>query len=70
MSSESKNTEIPVLENSCTECHGRGEWKECGLVVKCYLCHGSGTIPTEYGRRVLSLLKSNLKTILFESGIR
>ena len=43
---------LPELETVCEHC--RGKWSDC------HRCGGSGYIPTEFGERVLALLRHNI----------
>lgn len=54
-----KMNEIPILENTCTHCSGRGvfsDFSEEGF-VNCHKCRGTGYIPTEAGLQVISLIR-------------
>ena len=52
---------LPELETLCPECNGdtdyngnpSGPWRPCGS------CDGAGYIPTEFGERVLALIRHN-----------
>lgn len=52
---------LPKLETICPECKGdtdyngnpSGPWRPCGS------CDGAGHIPTEFGVRVLALIRHN-----------
>ena len=55
------------LEVVCTYCHGKGRWQEDGNGRDrvCGMCDGAGYIPTEFGVRVLQLVRHN-RTVLAE----
>lgn len=51
-----------VLENPCTACEGSGgrmgyvnDWHECDK------CSGAGYVPTEFGEKLLDLIRHNLR---------
>lgn len=48
------------LEDVCHWCSGRGRFgcEACGL------CDGSGYVPTEFGEKVLALMRHNFKPML------
>jgi hypothetical protein len=58
---------LPELETLCSACEGdpdyngnpSGPWRPCGS------CGGAGHIPTEFGEKVLALIRHN---ILLDSG--
>lgn len=52
------------LETLCLSCNGRGGETERGRWCPCYDCEGAGYLPTEYGEKVLALMRHNFKTIL------
>ena len=56
--------EIPILEKQCEHCDGEGVEPYVG--GRCYCCNGSGFETTEFGDRVLRLMKHNLKPMLEE----
>ena len=60
------NAEIPILEEVCPSCKGeKGRyyadaarddgWSDCPR------CKGSGFVPTDAGKRILSLIQHNSK---------
>ncbi len=57
-------TELPILETVCSLCKGergtRDESADDGW-VDCYQCEGAGFIPTESGRRILALMRHNVR---------
>jgi DnaJ-class molecular chaperone len=59
-------TKYIVLEQLCNICKGHGKHHECGHpnLSRCYACDGSGYIPTEFGEKVLALMRHNFKTML------
>lgn len=58
--------DFPELETPCNYCRGRGgeyiegrgDWHQCGM------CNGAGTVPTELGERILSLMRNNFRPML------
>jgi hypothetical protein len=59
---------VEDLESACQQCQGHGGWSSEGEVVttwrRCGNCNGSGYVPTEYGRRILALIRHNFKPML------
>jgi DnaJ-class molecular chaperone len=57
----------PLLEQPCSNCFGKGY--ELGYMgrVRCCVCDGSGYEPTEFGKRVLSLMRHNFKPMLHDA---
>jgi Tryptophan RNA-binding attenuator protein inhibitory protein len=57
-------TDLPELEKTCTSCHGEhsDEWYD-GARHICLVCNGSGYEPTEFGLRVLELMRHHLSAI-------
>jgi DnaJ-class molecular chaperone len=56
---------LPILELPCEKCQGRG-WYSFGGGEKetCPACEGAGYAPTEFGERVISLMRHNLRPML------
>jgi hypothetical protein len=53
---------LPVLEIHCEECDGTGgEWWNNGKACYCRKCNGAGYVPTEAGKRVIALMRHNLR---------
>lgn len=54
------------LESVCLSCHGKGRWLEEGSGRKrvCARCDGSGFTRTEFGEKILSLLRHNLQPLI------
>lgn len=53
------------LEVRCDVCDGRGGESHCRSDwSNCPECHGSGVMPTEAGRKVLSLVQHHLFALL------
>jgi hypothetical protein len=52
---------LPVLETCCDYCRGAGRWREERSCRErcCGMCGGAGFIPTEFGERVLQLIRHN-----------
>lgn len=55
--------EIPNLETQCTACGGASQYycSEDDCFKACEKCNGSGFVPTDFGKRVLSLVRHNAK---------
>jgi DnaJ-class molecular chaperone len=54
------------LETVCDICDGAGRWdtrQEEGW-HRCSICNGAGYVPTEYGKKVLALLRHNFRSML------
>ena len=57
--------EFPELEHSCQECAGKGgqtamyadDWEVCSA------CMGAGYIPTDFGRKVLALMRHQKRAL-------
>lgn len=56
--------ELPVLEVLCPNCRGAGGWKCDEGWHSCGRCNGAGHVPTEFGERVLALMRHNFKPML------
>jgi len=56
---EQQDSQVPVLEVTCPECKGKGFFENAYVWGRdrCPTCDGAGYVPTEYGKRVLALLK-------------
>jgi hypothetical protein len=50
-----------ALEAPCKYCNGRGLIRDDGERHKCPICDGSGCEPTEFGRRILALVRRNFR---------
>ena len=63
---ELHDSPIPVLECVCWCCAGKGGEQEegTGRWRRCDACNGSGYAPTEFGERVLELMRHNFKPML------
>jgi hypothetical protein len=56
---------LPTLENLCQRCEGRGWFDEGDHVRRrCRWCEGAGYEPTEFGERVLALMRHNFGPML------
>jgi hypothetical protein len=51
------------LEVKCDKCDGQGGWHFDGGWGKCHVCHGAGHIPTEFGQKVLALMRHNFRPL-------
>jgi DnaJ-class molecular chaperone len=58
--------DFPVLEEHCGSCDGQGwYWPEDRDSRRwCEVCNGAGFVPTEFGERVLELMRHNFKPML------
>ncbi|MDB5296824.1 MAG: hypothetical protein JWO31_2807 [Phycisphaerales bacterium] len=61
-------TEVPELETPCEWCEGRGWYTDAQRRVRCSDCGGAGHVPTEFGERVLSLMRHNFRPMLEDAG--
>ncbi len=52
---------LPELETACRLCDGEGRVHEEGKWRRCGCCDGAGYEPTEFGERVLNLLRHNFR---------
>ena len=59
-----------TLEDKCPYCYGKGEsiQEGSGRRLLCEMCNGSGYVPTEFGERVLALMRHNFKPMLEDAG--
>jgi DnaJ-class molecular chaperone len=58
MSEETNKSALPTLETKCDKCDGTGIYSEgAGDDGICDLCDGAGYIPTETGKRILSIVR-------------
>jgi hypothetical protein len=54
----------PLLEAKCDRCSGRGWYDEGdGDRQRCGVCNGAGHVPTEWGERILALLRHNFRPL-------
>ena len=53
---------LPDLETICPECEADGDYNDnaCGPWCPCGSCGGAGHIPTEFGEKVLALIRHNI----------
>jgi hypothetical protein len=58
----------PDLERLCVSCGGKGVYEGGGRSVACHSCGGSGWETTEFGERVLELMRHNFKPMLRDAG--
>jgi hypothetical protein len=56
-------TALPELEARCRRCEGRGRWGSDG---RCGLCGGSGYETTEFGEKVLVLMRHRFRPLFTE----
>jgi hypothetical protein len=55
------NLQTLALERECAACQGNGGWRrEDGSWAVCGECDGKRFFPTEFGERVLDLVKRNI----------
>jgi hypothetical protein len=59
---------LPILEEKCPGCRGRGWQRGRGGQERCPLCDGAGYTTTEFGRRILALMRHNFKPMLQDAG--
>ena len=52
---------LPVLDQPCRKCGGRGTYGGGGVRERCGLCDGAGYVPTAFGDRVLALVRHNFR---------
>jgi DnaJ-class molecular chaperone len=53
------------LEVPCRSCRGtRGAFDDDGVRESCADCGGAGYVPTEYGQKVLALMRHNFNPML------
>jgi hypothetical protein len=60
MNADISEDNLPDLETVCGRCQGRSGHKESGEWIDCHFCAGAGFIPTDFGAKVIALLKHNL----------
>jgi DnaJ-class molecular chaperone len=58
------NHQLPELEQLCPQCKGRGRWNDGSGLDRCNLCGGAGYKPTEFGKKVIALMRHNFKPML------
>jgi Tryptophan RNA-binding attenuator protein inhibitory protein len=56
---------LPELETVCPRCEGDTEYNgnPCGPWRPCGVCGGSGYVPTEFGEKVLRLMRRYLEQL-------
>ena len=52
------------LEESCHACLGEGRLRGREGFVRCCFCNGAGCVPTEFGEKVLAMMRHNFKSML------
>lgn len=59
--SKSRIVNLPTLEQECPQCRGKLSLPDTSGQgdVPCFWCDGWGVVPTEFGERVLELIKHN-----------
>ena len=62
--SENEKKEEAEFEIACQNCDGFGGWRENGVWGKCPKCGVKGFFPTEFGERVLDLMRRNMGSFL------
>jgi len=62
--------ELPFLESECEDCCGKGwYWPEdSDDRANCPTCEGAGYVTTDFGERVLALMRHNFRPLLQEFG--
>jgi len=63
MQNEKMDQKLPSLEARCEHCGGIGFFGIGARRRRCGLCDGAGHIPTEFGERVLALMRHNFKPL-------
>jgi hypothetical protein len=70
MSEEQKDVkslaDLPELEIRCRKCDGRGRHGPGGVRERCGLCDGSGYETTEFGEKVLILMRRRFRLLFKE----
>jgi hypothetical protein len=64
-----QGNQLPELELRCRQCRGEGWYTDSGDRVTCETCDGAGYELTEFGVRVLRLVRHNFRP-LFNKLIR
>jgi hypothetical protein len=65
MESTQDDVIIPILEVPCGKCGGSGRYDEGDHVRRrCPWCEGAGFEPTEFGERILALMRHNFRPML------
>ena len=54
---------LPELETSCRLCEGAGRVHEEGRYRRCGCCNGAGYEPTEFGKKVLAMMRHNFRSM-------
>ena len=52
------------LESVCAFCHGAGGHDGLRGRVRCMNCKGAGHVPTNFGEKVIAIMRHNLAPIL------
>jgi DnaJ-class molecular chaperone len=60
MPEQADTIEFPDLERACSECRGDGHT----FGRRCPVCDGVGYEPTEFGVKLLILIRHNIRRIL------
>lgn len=55
---------LPSLETICEKCEGSGIFRDSGKRCRCDWCNSAGYVPTEFGEKVLALMRHNFKPML------
>ncbi len=55
---------LPELEVKCSACNGLGGEEERRRWNRCVVCDGAGYIATEFGDKVLLLMRHNFQPML------
>jgi hypothetical protein len=51
--------QLPELETVCIHCKGEGRYSGGRKSYRCEACDGAGYTPTEFGAKVLALMRHN-----------
>jgi DnaJ-class molecular chaperone len=66
--SRSETDSIPDFERRCEACRGDGSYRGRDGRVRCGICNGSGWVPTEWGEKVLALMRHNFRPLLEDAA--
>jgi DnaJ-class molecular chaperone len=57
---------VPILQNECAHCKNRGYTRDYDANHVCPRCGGSGFKRTEFGQKVLDLMRTNFVVLMRE----
>jgi DnaJ-class molecular chaperone len=64
MDEHTEEIQLPELETRCPDCLGEGGDRETNRWRRCHTCKGSGTILTEAGEKVFSVMSNRFEFLL------